>query len=263
MFKINLHAHTRNSDGADSIQEMAQEAKRLGHCALVITDHDYVTGSYKSNLTELKMLEENKIDLGIPVIIGSEIMTPMGEYLLFGARAIDNWNEYKPKIKVIYDMFGDLHLWAKMFKECVISNINVDTCYQGSRKLSKTSHITPVNYALIKCHPGDFSAKEFLFMPRLWWDCVHGFEVVNWINDYIENSPEIVEILRKMVPGGLELKNSDAHSVDSLYHVCNVVPLEIKDEHQLIQWIRLSKKKLKDKEYLTSKEVKSGVLLDA
>jgi len=260
MFTINLHAHTRNSDGADSIQEMAQEAKRLGHCALVITDHDYITGSYKSNLTELKTLEENKINLGIPVIIGSEIMTPMGEYLLFGARAITNWNEYKPKLRAIYDMFGDLSLWARMFKEYVLSNINIKNSYKGSRKLSKTSHFTPVNYALIKCHPHDFSANEFLFMPQLWWECIHGFEIVNRINDYIILHPDSVEALRKVIPGGVELKNSDAHSADDLYRVYNEIPLEIKDEHQLIQWLRLSKKKPKDEAYLMAKELEKSTI---
>ena len=39
---INLHAHTRWSDGSGTISSMAQVAKERGMPALVISDHDYM-----------------------------------------------------------------------------------------------------------------------------------------------------------------------------------------------------------------------------
>ena len=49
MFKINLHAHTTASDGENDIVTMAEKAYSLGHCAFVITDHDFYLG-YLQNI---------------------------------------------------------------------------------------------------------------------------------------------------------------------------------------------------------------------
>ena len=40
--RINLHAHTKYSDGSGTIMEMAKECQRVGMQACVITDHDYM-----------------------------------------------------------------------------------------------------------------------------------------------------------------------------------------------------------------------------
>jgi 3',5'-nucleoside bisphosphate phosphatase len=40
-YKINIHCHTIFSDGLNTPVTLAHEAKRLGFCALVITDHYY------------------------------------------------------------------------------------------------------------------------------------------------------------------------------------------------------------------------------
>ena len=47
-FKINLHAHTRYSDGGCTIEEHAKAAKELGFCCCCITDHVYSKASYYS-----------------------------------------------------------------------------------------------------------------------------------------------------------------------------------------------------------------------
>jgi len=120
LFRINLHAHTKNSDGSDSILEMAQEAKRLGHTALVITDHDTSRiSSYLSGIRELSVLKDNNL-IDFPVIIGSEIMTPFGEYLLFGGKACKNWQINKNKLDMIQSNF-DHTLWVEVFKTRVLS----------------------------------------------------------------------------------------------------------------------------------------------
>ena len=39
--KINLHCHSNYSDGYVSLDKMAQEHKKLGFSAFVVTDHCY------------------------------------------------------------------------------------------------------------------------------------------------------------------------------------------------------------------------------
>jgi predicted metal-dependent phosphoesterase TrpH len=86
---INFHAHTRSSDGADSILEMAKEAKCLGHSALCITDHDFMMSWYAGREI-LRILRAERM-LPLPVILGSEVSTPWGEICLFGKQALKNY----------------------------------------------------------------------------------------------------------------------------------------------------------------------------
>jgi hypothetical protein len=227
---------------------MANCAYNLGHCALVITDHDYAKGSYPANHAELRTLKETNSLPTIPIIIGAEIKTPLGEYLLFGSRAIRNWNQHYSKLKATYELFGELSTWIHAFRTYVLNVATLRVHSTEGRRLYKIEELHLSNYALIKCHPTDFSAEEFGFIPKEWWNLVHGFELQNNLNYYDRSVPDIVATLRNLIPGGIEMRNSDAHCTDDMeacYNECNIA---IKDEHQLIQWIKLSKKKYLEKQ---------------
>ncbi len=81
-----FHAHTRHSDGSDSVEEMVAAAKRLGYEYIAITDHSK-SERIAHGLSEEKMLEHikrirdvGKKAKGIRVLAGSEVdIMPGGE----------------------------------------------------------------------------------------------------------------------------------------------------------------------------------------
>jgi DNA polymerase (family 10) len=77
--KGDLQMHTQASDGKNTIEEMAAEAKALGHEYIAITDHSKAV-SVANGLNEKRMLEHIKVlraadakRLGIRVLVGSEV----------------------------------------------------------------------------------------------------------------------------------------------------------------------------------------------
>ena len=92
-YKINLHAHTIFSDGANTPYTMALKAKELGFTALVITDHyygpEYPEFMCESSMRLLKKAcrEAKKI---LPVIVGMEVVFMGEEVLVFGGGAIND-----------------------------------------------------------------------------------------------------------------------------------------------------------------------------
>ncbi|MAG15434.1 DNA polymerase III [Candidatus Woesearchaeota archaeon] len=84
--KGDFHAHTKFSDGSDSIEEMVAAAKKLGYEYIAITDHSKSL-RVAHGLSEQKMLEHikkikviDKKTKGIKVLAGSEIeILPNGE----------------------------------------------------------------------------------------------------------------------------------------------------------------------------------------
>lgn len=237
MFKINLHAHTTNSDGGNSILEMAARAKDLGHSSLVITDHDS-SGiySYQSCIKELEVLKKNNL-IDFPVIIGSEIMTPFGEFLLFGEKALKSWQHYKHRLKYISDTM-DHTLWVEVFKSRVLS----DVLYSSWNGLTTASHKGENSYALVMCHP---RVEPYFIehIPLELWPLVHGFEVVNGVEDLSFSRPETIKKLRWLMPWAVELKNSDAHHANELTESWNEIDKDIKEENDLIQWLQSGRKK--------------------
>ncbi len=93
-FKINLHCHTHFSDGCNSPFVMAQQAKELGFCCFVMTDHfytgtDYEADSmrwYKWNMLQCAKREISKLIM--PVIVGLEVGYESQEVLVFGTELI-------------------------------------------------------------------------------------------------------------------------------------------------------------------------------
>lgn len=71
MFKIDLHTHTNNSDGALSPSELVLKAKENGITTLSITDHDSVNALEEA-------MEVGK-DTGVNVIPGVELSTDIEE----------------------------------------------------------------------------------------------------------------------------------------------------------------------------------------
>lgn len=91
--KINIHAHSVFSDGANTPYVMALKAKELGFSALVLTDHFY-NGKYPENgmciekeHSYKRAIREAKTVL--PVIRGIEVPYCMEEVLVFGKSAIE------------------------------------------------------------------------------------------------------------------------------------------------------------------------------
>jgi hypothetical protein len=237
MYYINCHAHTRNSDGSNCMADMAERAYELGHCAFVVTDHDDVkSAAYQRNLREYELLLKYAPPK-VPVIIGSEITTPIGEYLLFGGPAIARWVTHKDDLRDLGKR-GDLNLYAHAFSHLVLKKRTV-TWFRGL--LVTTSYVENA-YALIKCHPDQF-AEEIRLIPQEWWDLVHGFEIRNGLQDFSVMKPDDIQAYRDVMPGALEIENSDAHSVENMGQAWNTVPNLIENEGQLIKWLRSGRKR--------------------
>lgn len=92
-YKINLHAHSVFSDGANSPYVMAQKAKEMGMCALVLTDHFYgprhahISVSSESYAAWVSSCKEAS-NLVLPVIRGLEVPYKGQEVLAFGESLI-------------------------------------------------------------------------------------------------------------------------------------------------------------------------------
>lgn len=234
---INCHAHTVNSDGCASVLEMATKAKELGHCALVITDHDSVNfPTHKIVEREVELLDEMGL-LPLPVIVGSEIVTPFGEFLLFGHMALRNWMHEQGRLQIIARHY-DLSAWVDMFRTYVTNKVSFTG---GGRSSTKRYKLTPIPYAMIMCHPtcDPYVLEEY---PKEWWDLVHGFEVQNGRMDLHALNVKAILQLRELIPGAMELRNSDAHTVDGLAECCNEIPHEITTEAALVKWLRSGRK---------------------
>lgn len=235
---INCHAHTVLSDGSDTMLDMAKKAKELGHSVLVITDHNYPTDhNFAAGWRERDVLEENSLS-PLPIIVGAEISTPFGDHLLFGKEVLRNWEHYKSLLDGINKNF-DLNLWIECFKTYVLAKASM----QGMPGFFRRYKVTPMPYAMILCHPRDQESYYSRF-PKEWWDLCHGFEIRNGMQEYDtwDESRKVVAFLRNMMPGCMELKNSDAHTADQLTECHNEIPHEITKEVQLCKWLRSGRK---------------------
>ncbi len=72
----NLHIHSRYSDGAGSVSEIAQSAKKAGLDFIILNDHDHMIDSLH--------LEDEGIHDGVYVLMGLEIGQRYHHYLAFG-----------------------------------------------------------------------------------------------------------------------------------------------------------------------------------
>lgn len=237
MYRINCHAHTQCSDGAGSMLDMARAAKELGLSALVVTDHDSINHTtWPSCIREREVLGENDL-LPLPVIVGAEIDTPFGEYLLFGHSALKKWSHYKLPLEHLKNEF-DHTLWVEMFRRRVLSKTSFDSWCGVVQAKEKGVY----NYALIMCHPRYTDTCYLDATPPEWWEVVHGFEVQNGLEEYDVSNPKVVARLRELIPGGMELRNSDAHNTDMLGRLWNETGTEINTEDLLVSWLRSGRK---------------------
>lgn len=236
MAVIDCHTHTRNSDGSDDVLDMVYRAEEMGHCALVITDHDTCDYSaYPRARKEVDILIKLGL-LPIPVIVGAEIMTPFGEYLLFGTQVLKRWQQHKKALQTAGREF-DHTLWVELFKKYVLHK-NTYSMYQQITQITQTIALP---YALIVCHPR-FSPQYPEAIPASWWELVHGFEIRNGLKEYDVSNKETVEVLRTLMPGAMELQNSDAHRKAELGRAANEVNFNEVNEDQLCKWLRSGRK---------------------
>jgi predicted metal-dependent phosphoesterase TrpH len=199
-YKINLHAHTIFSDGANTPLAMAMEAKRLGHTALVLSDHYYGAGDWhnlnkeKYRLLKKATKEATKIT-GLPVIIGIELCFHQEEILVFGSSLIRTIIEHRDADRPL--SVALLEAW-------------------------KQEHYS----AFVLCHPGD---------PENWQSLrplLDGFERYNSGQDQFNDRP------CKALFGLPQWCNSDAHQVEGLDRAWNEISHKITDEAGLIKYIK-------------------------
>lgn len=97
--KIDMHSHTRGSDGTGTPEQIALAAKQAGIDVLCLTDHH-------TNLTdEVKRVAQALRDVGIVPIIGIEYSTAQGHLLIYGVDVpLDAWGRYPDMQAVIDDV---------------------------------------------------------------------------------------------------------------------------------------------------------------
>lgn len=206
-YKINIHAHTLFSDGANSPLGMAIEAKRLGFTALVITDHYYgATDEWCSvNVQKMRLLrkacdEAKKI---LPVIVGIELVFGGEEILTFGSAMIQDIMRHRDNGNEL--MLRDLLKWKRRH-DC----------------------------AFVLCHPGKAENWEVL-RPLL-----DGYEEYNSGSSMFRHKGAhgLVERDRGALVGLPGWCNSDAHQVSGLARAYNIVNAKIENETDLIKYIK-------------------------
>jgi hypothetical protein len=202
-YKLDLHCHSIASDGALSIPQLAAIAKKVGLGALVLTDHG-AYNAFHANETVLETLSLADFKLPLPVIVGSEIRTPYGEFLFFGRQANRQWIYYKHHLEFTHSKFGCSSYW-KMFNEVVLHSDDLKS---------------PLHYAMAICHPRDIDLKWCTNMPECFWNMVHGFEIQNSYEYYDEAKPDVITYFKEHIPRYKALRNSDCHA-DELGLVSN------------------------------------------
>lgn len=242
-YLIDFHCHTVASDGSSTIPMLAKEAHFVGLSALVVTDHCYSEGSYAANKVILATLKDIGHTLPIPVIIGCEIATPFGEFLLFGNRAILNWYGYRERLKKVNKMFGASCYWEMFWRR--ICHSGPSTMGGGNDEfgdiLRDFRPKCELPYAMIMCHPGQ-SADRYASMPPKLFEIIHGYEIGNsgtlW-RDH-DSTREVVDLLKSRVSHPRELTNSDCHGTE-VGEMRNEVELpddKELNEGNLIHWLR-------------------------
>ena len=243
---INLHAHTNLSDGTEDVLSMAKKAHELGHCAFVLTDHDYIDYSFLHGEQVIHVLRKHGLSPS-PIIHGSEIKTPWGECLLFGEEALQAYYgikrdeylfNYRERDTPMLDFLPSACFnEAKMLFGRILTSDNWLQEFQDRIKCSK--------HALVLCHPYQFDLFNedtevasavienknpgfFEFLKML-----HGIEIQNQSNIY----KGIDWLYNYMRPSIKKVRNSDAHSLNCLEVVANEIDEPILDESQLIRWL--------------------------
>lgn len=206
-YKVNLHAHTVFSDGANSPLVMALAAKKAGLESLIITDHVYS----KSVPTDwgvltrfqypvLRRLAREAAEI-LPVIVGIELAIENEEILIFGSAVIQEVLADPSKITV--GVLADL----KQKYDC----------------------------ACVLCHPGTPENWKKL-LPIL-----DGYEQYNSNQDWF-NFRDGRTRDKGVLEGLPYWCNSDAHnSIDLATGSYNLVDSKITTECDLIKYLKRKK----------------------
>lgn len=230
MNKINIHCHSNYSDGDGTSYEIARKCEDLGFCAAVITDHDYMVKYLKEFLKQRDEIDNLNASgkISIPVIQGLEVqMCWSQEGLLFGREILEKW-----------------------YKESSVGGDSIRAWGFNYPDLTK-EFIGDLNYGLVVAHPCFMSSKYFNSdtmehddytekglrgqEPMDVFELAHGYEIENK-GGKLFNEKEL-EIMKKVYPMR-QYKNSDAHSLKALEICYNEIDVEIKNEDDLIKWIR-------------------------
>ena len=106
-FIIDLHVHTFPASpcASDSVDEMIQEAKRIGLDGICITDHNYLWPE-----EEMQKLREK---YGFPVFRANEIVTEQGDMLVFGfyedVKGVIKLEELKKRVAAVGGFIAAAH----------------------------------------------------------------------------------------------------------------------------------------------------------
>ena len=223
--RLDLHCHSIASDGAQTIPQLAEIAKRQGLSALVLTDHANARHSYYQNATVRDTLLTAGLMPDIPIILGAEIGTPYGEFLIFGAKVIEQWYLYRRRLHKLYEMFG-MNAYFDAFHEYVLHSRETIKIVKGGKKtdhdkqpLTATRRICKLPYAMFIPHPMD-DVEYYDQWPDMLYGMLHGFEIINGMKDYNWHNPEAVKLLKIKIRRPWLLRNSDCHDGD-VGHVYN------------------------------------------
>lgn len=93
--KIDLHIHSKYSDGAGTPEDILEHARKKGVDGLAITDHNTLEGYFRAR----------ELDGDLLVVPGFEVVTEAGHVLVLGL------NELPPKVETIG--YYDLVNWAR------------------------------------------------------------------------------------------------------------------------------------------------------
>lgn len=103
--RIDMHSHTRGSDGTSSPEEIAREAKEAGLDGLCLTDHHTNTVDDNREVYRVAAALEK---VGVQPFIGVEYSTAMNHLLIFGIDVPNlAWGMY-PDIQMVIDEVNDL-----------------------------------------------------------------------------------------------------------------------------------------------------------
>ena len=227
---VDLHCHSTSSDGSLNIWELLELSAKVGLGGLVLTDHCSPNNSFYTNRVIVGTLKDMGL-LKIPIILGSEINTPYGEFLLFGRKACSQWNQCKDSLLQVNKNFGVSAYW-EMFKKYVLHKVT----YSKSAEIFDSKLVQPLNYGLIMCHPRTVTMSWCSRMPENFWDLLHGFEIQNGYEQYDKINPAVVSYMQTRIRHCKCVRNSDCHS-DELGSVSNDIPLKEFSENQLIHWL--------------------------
>lgn len=216
MYKFNMHAHTRYSDGHSTMEEMALEYKNQGFSVAVVTDHIYsqahifsngLTG-YIQQLAEAYYIYKKH---NYPVIVGCEYsFANLEEVVVIGTDA---------NIAILKDR-------EERLEKCCSGELTIDLL-----KEVRKEHECFVSL----CHPQlvENSSGHLPMITSGAYTVLDAYEQINGGCDFstFKNFPKEFD---KLIP----LSNSDAHSHKWLNWNYNLTTKPITSEESLFKYIK-------------------------